>query len=170
MLIAVAAVAWWYLAPTRIGGSTTYVATHGISMEPRFHTGDLAIVRPTTSYRVGEIAAYRSNLLHTVVLRRIVARHGNLYLFKSDNNDFIDPRPVPRADLIGKLWLHIARGGVMLAVLDSPLGAVALTGVLGFALLFGAGGKARRRRRRRRRQANGSAHPGLFIVTQDCSS
>ncbi len=163
-LIAAGAVAWWYLAPTRIGGSTTYVATHGISMEPRFHTGDLAIVRPAAAYTVGDVVAYRSNLLHTVVLHRIVARRGSLYVFKGDNNDFIDPRAVPRADLIGKLWLHIPHGGVMLATLHTPIGAAALIGVLGFALLFGAGGKARRRRKRRRKQTNGSAQSGFFIV------
>jgi signal peptidase I len=160
--IALAAVAWWYLAPTRIGGSTTYVATHGISMEPRFHTGDLAVVRPVASYKVGEIVAYHSGLLHTVVLHRIVGRQGNLYVFKGDNNDFIDPRPVPRADLIGKLWLHIPRGGVVLAVLHTPIAVGALIAILGFAFVFGAG-KARRRRKRRRKPATGSAYSGLLV-------
>jgi len=161
--IALAAVAWWYLAPTRVGGSTTYVATHGISMEPRFHTGDLAIVRPAANYKVGEIVAYHSDLLHTVVLHRIVGLRGNLYLFKGDNNDFIDPRPVPRADLIGKLWLHIPRGGVALAIVHTPVGVGALIAILGFAFVFGAG-KARRRRKRRRKPATGSAYPGFLTV------
>jgi len=161
--IALAAVAWWYLAPTRIGGSTTYVATHGISMEPRFHTGDLAIVRPSASYKVGEVVAYRSVLLHTVVLHRIVGRQGNLYVFKGDNNDFIDPSPVSRADLIGKLWLHIPRGGVALAILHTPIAVGALIAILGFAFVFGTG-KKRRRRKRRRKPATGSAYSGLLIV------
>jgi hypothetical protein len=41
---------WFYFAPTQLGGTTTYVVTHGVSMEPRFHTGDLAIVRSQSSY------------------------------------------------------------------------------------------------------------------------
>ena len=91
-----AGVAWFYLAPTTIGGSTRYVVTHGVSMEPRFHTGDLAIVRPASDYRVGEIVAYWSIVLHTVVLHRIIAKDGNRYVFKGDNNHFIDPtRPTP---------------------------------------------------------------------------
>ena len=65
------AIVWWYFAPTAIGGSTRYVVTSGVSMEPRFHTGDLALVRPAGQYKVGEIVAYWSTLLHTVVLHRI---------------------------------------------------------------------------------------------------
>ncbi|MGO9489145.1 MAG: S24 family peptidase, partial [Solirubrobacteraceae bacterium] len=67
---------WFFFAPPLIGGSTDYVVTDGISMEPRFHSGDLAIVRSQPSYRVGEIVAYHSKVLHTVVLHRIVGRAG----------------------------------------------------------------------------------------------
>lgn len=132
-------------------------------MEPRFHTGDLALVRPQASYRVGEIVAYHSNLLDTVVLHRIVARQGSLYVFKGDNNDFIDPRAVRRAELIGKLWVHIPHGGVVLAMVHTPIAIALLIAVLGFALVFGAG-KARRRRRRRRKQPTQFAYPGFLTV------
>ena len=29
----------WFLAPAALGGSTTYLSTHGTSMEPGFRTG-----------------------------------------------------------------------------------------------------------------------------------
>src|SRR5438445_716851 len=74
-----AAAAWLFFAPTRIGGSTTYVVTSGVSMQPRFHTGDLALVRPADHYRVGMIVAYRGSLLKVVVLHRIVAIHDGHY-------------------------------------------------------------------------------------------
>ena len=161
-LIVCVAAAWWYLAPTRIGGSTTYVATHGISMEPRFHTGDLAMVRPEATYKVGDVVAYHSDLLHTVVLHRIVARRGSLYIFKGDNNDFIDPAPVPRADLIGKLWLHVPHGGVALAMVHSPIGAASLCAFVGLFLVVGTT-ETRRRRRRRRAGATESSGLGLNV-------
>ena len=63
-LLAVVAVAWTSAAPTAIGGSATYVVTDGISMQPRFHAGDLAIVRHESSYHVGEIVAYHSRMLN----------------------------------------------------------------------------------------------------------
>ena len=50
--------------PANLGGRTTFVSTHGTSMIPRFHAGDLAIVQPARDYRVGEIAAYHSTTLH----------------------------------------------------------------------------------------------------------
>ncbi len=133
-LVILAAVAWIYLAPTNIGGSTSYVITHGISMEPRFHTGDLALVRPADHYRVGEIVAYHSTVLHTVVLHRIIARHGDRYVFKGDNNNFVDPRPPSRAQLIGALWLHIPRGGRVLALLHTPLAGGLVSAVVALLL------------------------------------
>src|SRR5207237_1875298 len=89
-VLAVLAVAWTFAAPTAIGGSATYVVTDGVSMQPRFHAGDLAIVRHESSYHVGEIVAYRSRMLHTIVLHRIVGMSGGHYRFKGDNNGFVD--------------------------------------------------------------------------------
>src|SRR6185312_7416744 len=90
------AAGWFFLAPTGIGGDTTYVVTDGISMHPRIHTGDLALVRPASSYHVGDIVAYRNPQLHVVVLHRIhsISPSGR-YRFKGDNNSWIDPGSVP---------------------------------------------------------------------------
>jgi signal peptidase I len=162
-LIVLAIVAWVYLAPTQIGGSTSYVVTRGISMEPRFHTGDLAIVRPTDDYKVGEIVAYHSTLLHTVVLHRIIAIDGNRYVFKGDNNNFIDPTRPTRSLLIGALWLHVPRGGLVLDFVHTPVVAATLCGGLGLILLFGFREK-RRRRSRRRKGATGSGPQGTAVV------
>src|SRR5262245_49045395 len=90
-LVVFAVAAWLLLAPTQIGGETRYVTTSGVSMAPRFHSGDLAVVRPADDYKVGQIVAYRSAQLRTVVLHRIIAIKGDRYVFKGDNNDFIDP-------------------------------------------------------------------------------
>jgi signal peptidase I len=161
-------VAWLYLAPTQIGGSTSYITTHGISMLPRFHTGDLAIVRPADHYEVGEIVAYHSTLLHIVVLHRIIARDGDRYVFKGDNNNFIDPTHPDRAQLVGALWLHVPRGGLALAWLHTPLIAGALTAIIALLLLFVGAGEKRRRRNHRRNGATGSARQGpLPVHTSD---
>ena len=152
------AAAWLYLAPTQIGGATTYLATSGISMEPRFHAGDLALVRPADRYSVGEVVAYRSTLLHTIVLHRIVARDGDRYVFKGDNNNFLDPTRPTRSLLVGALWLRIPRGGRALALLHSPPVVGAVLGAI-ILLLLGTG-EERRRRDRRRRSGGRSARAG----------
>ena len=157
-----AVVVWIYFAPTQIGGSTQYVVTGGISMAPRFHTGDLAIVRPATQYRVGDIVAYHSALLHVVVLHRIIARAGARYIFKGDNNHFIDPTEPDRSQLAGKLWLRIPGGGAALRWLHTPLHGGLIAAAFGLLMLLGAGG-SRQRRRRRRRTIPSDAHgpPGM---------
>src|SRR5262249_39968368 len=134
------------LAPPNFGGSTTYVSTHGISMEPSFHTGDLALVRAQSAYRLGQIVAYRSRLLHTIVLHRIVARDGARYVFKGDNNSYRDPEHPARDQLVGALWLHVPHGGMELAPLPNPVTLALFAGVAAL-LLFTEGDKRRRRRR-----------------------
>src|SRR5271157_145822 len=71
-------------------GEVALVTTHGQSMEPRFHSGDLAVVVPDSTYHVGQIVGYQSPLLHVVVLHRIVAEHDGTFVFKGDNNSFLD--------------------------------------------------------------------------------
>jgi signal peptidase I len=164
-LVAVAIPAWLYFAPTNIGGNIRYVGTSGVSMEPRFHTGDLAIVRPAANYRVGEIVAYHSTLLHTIVLHRIVAIHGNRYVFKGDNNNFLDPINPTRSDLLGTLWIHIPHGGIFLKDLHNPFVAGVIAALIAIFALFGARAQ-RRRRNRRRRGSGGSNHPGLPLVNR----
>jgi signal peptidase I len=154
---------WFWFAPSQFGGSTTYVVTHGISMEPRFHTGDLALVRAQGSYHVGEIVAYDSKMLHTIVLHRIIGRDGSRYVFKGDNNNFVDPEHPRASQLIGALWLHIPGAGATLLSIRSPLLLGALIAV-GMLILTGSV-FARRRRLRRRTRRSGvgaqarSAHP-----------
>ena len=146
---------WFYFAPTQLGGSGTYVVTHGISMEPRFHSGDLAIVRSQSSYHVGEIAAYHNHQLHTIVLHRIIGRQGDKYIFKGDNNDFVDPEHPLANQLIGALWIHIPGAGVRLQSIRSPavMGGLIFVGML---LLTGGAFTQRRRRRHRQQRAGGS--------------
>jgi signal peptidase I len=158
-----AIVGWVYLAPPRVGGSTNYVITHGISMEPTFHAGDLAIIRPADQYRVGEIVAYHSTLLHVVVLHRIIAIYGGHYVFKGDNNNFVDPTHPTRSQLVGALWVHIPHGGVAFGVLHSPITGAVLCGFV--ALLLVGTGQTKRRRDRRRDRGNRTARQGVAPVT-----
>jgi signal peptidase I len=162
-LLLLAGAFWLFLAPPIIGGSTSYVITSGVSMEPHFHTGDLAIVRAADDYRVGEVVAYHSTLLHVVVLHRIIAIQGGRYVVKGDNNNFVDPTRPTRSQLIGALWVHIPRGGRVFGALHSPITAAVLCGLV--ALLLIGTGETKRRRDGRRNRANRSAGQGVAPVT-----
>ena len=87
---------WLAIAPASLGGQLSYVITHGNSMEPRFRSGDLAIVHPSSTYDVGEIVAYQSNTLKRLVMHRIVDRDGAAFVFKGDNNNFLDPEHIAK--------------------------------------------------------------------------
>ncbi|MDX6551344.1 MAG: hypothetical protein QOJ31_2028 [Gaiellales bacterium] len=148
---------WIFLAPAALGGSTSYVITSGVSMQPRFHSGDLALVRPAGGYQVGDIVAYHSHQLHTVVLHRIVATSGDRYVFKGDNNSWRDPEHPTRDQLVGKLWLQLPVLGTRLAELRTPQTMAILAG-LASVLLVGGAGVQNRRRRGRRRGRQGESH------------
>jgi signal peptidase I len=122
------------LWPQRWGGSMTYVITHGVSMQPSFHAGDLAILRTSDRYDVGDVVAYRSDALKTIVMHRILSKGPAGYTFKGDNNDFVDPGVVTDDQLLGSLVLRLPKVGAGLRWLVDPLHLVLAAG--GLFLLF----------------------------------
>jgi signal peptidase I len=140
-------------------GEVGLVTTHGVSMEPRFHTGDLAVIVPSGSYHTGEIVGYHSPLLHITVLHRIVAEHDGLFTFKGDNNSFLDPTNLPASAIKGRLWLHVPHGGVVLGWVRSPF---ALGFLIFVVVALGIGRRVSRRQRAAspRPSAPGPRHSG----------
>ncbi len=150
---ALGVVCWLALAPTALGGSSTYVTTYGTSMEPTLHRGDLAIVRAQPSYRVGDVVAYRSDSLHTIVLHRIIGRDGDQFVFKGDNNTWIDTDRPSVTALIGTMEMRLPGLGNHVQRAAAPSGVATLAGV---AVLPVA---TKGRRRRRRNNEAGPAKP-----------
>jgi len=144
-------VAGFFLWPAALGGSTSYLGTQGVSMQPLFHTGDLAVLRTADHYSVGDVVGYHSTSLNTTVLHRIVSAEAGAFTTQGDSNTWLDPDH-PRADqIIGRLWVAVPYAGRLLPALHSPwlltslgLVAIVVTGSLG-------AGKRRRARARRPR-------------------
>jgi signal peptidase I len=143
---------WTFFAPTKLGGSTTYSITDGISMEPLLYKNDLAVVRPQSSYHVGEVVLYENQLLHRDVLHRVYLIQNGNYFFKGENNDFVDPGYATRDEIVGALWFHIPGVGAVLGWFAKPLHAGVLAALTAMAVVLTAApvGKGRRRRRRGR--------------------
>lgn len=142
--VGVLVVGWMTFAPTALGGSSTYVTTYGNSMEPLLHRGDLALVQAKPAYRVGDVVAYRSELLGTVVLHRIIGRDGDRYIFKGDHNTWTDADRPTGDRLLGEMVVHLPGIGARVQHLASPPAIAGLASV-GFVPLI------RRDRRRRSR-------------------
>lgn len=152
-LAALVLAAVWLFWPASLGGGTTYVTTYGSSMEPDIRTGDLAILRPADSYAAGDVVAYRSESLNTVVMHRIVSGDASGFVTQGDNNSWLDDDQPTEEEILGSLLVRIPQGGTALQILRSPitLAVLALVGAVVVALLRRPGGRRRSRRRRPRR-------------------
>src|SRR5688500_4302191 len=91
----------WLFWPSGLGGGTTYVTTHGSSMEPEFRSGDMAILSPADSYAVGDVVAYYSAELDTIVMHRIVSVDANGFVTQGDNNDWLDEDRPTKEEILG---------------------------------------------------------------------
>jgi signal peptidase I len=153
-----------WAAPPQLGGSTTYSSTVGTSMEPMFHKGDLALVRPAANYKVGDIALYQSPVVHRPVLHRIIVIQSGRYYFQGDNNDFVDPGFVTRDEISGKLWIHLPKVGIGLSWVGKPSHAAGLAGIAMLVLFLGGSTSAHRGRRRRRRRGTPDWKPPVLKI------
>jgi signal peptidase I len=127
---------WVFFAPTKLGGSTTYAITDGVSMRPLLHNNDLVLIRSQPSYHIGDIVLYQNQTIHRPVLHRILMIQNGNYFFKGDNNNFDDPGHAVANELTGKLWIHIGGAGSALGWFGKPLQAsiIAVLSVMVFVL------------------------------------
>jgi signal peptidase I len=138
-LVAVPLIGWAiWLRPEFAGGRVDYIIVGGQSMRPTLHGGDLIAVRPESSYRVGDIVAYRiadGVFRGRRVIHRIVGGdpvHG--FILRGDNNDSDDLWQPRSVDIEGKLWLRLPAVGQPVALARTPAVLAAVAGGFVFAL------------------------------------
>jgi signal peptidase I len=131
LLVIILVAIWMLFAPVKLGGQDSYVLVDGTSMLPNFHTGDLAIVRPAPAYQVGDIVTYLDALTHAPIIHRIIGTQQERFVMKGDNNAWIDPYQPNRADILGKLWLHLPRVGLAMLWIRAPIHLALVTALLG---------------------------------------
>lgn len=135
LLVLVLAGMWFAFAPTKIGGSASYVIVQGNSMEPRFQRGDLVIIRRAPAYTIGDIVTYWDDTLPAFVIHRIVGVEQERFTLKGDNNDWIDIKHPSFENILGKLWLHIPRLGKLMEWMREPLHFAIITVLFGGILM-----------------------------------
>lgn len=160
LILGVILVALWIaFAPLKIGGQASYVMVIGNSMEPGFHRGDLAIVKPSPAYRVGDIVTYNEPQLRAKVIHRIIAVEQDRYVLKGDNNSWIDPYHPSREEIIGKLWIHAPKIGNIFQWLRLPLNLAFMVGI-GGVLMIGTNKQQNKKEKRKNRSPEGGAGGG----------
>jgi signal peptidase I len=132
--IVMAMAIWLAFAPTQVGGLASYIIIIGKSMEPKFHKGDLVIVHKEPTYEVGDVIVYSNTELQKFVFHRIISQQLGQYTLKGDNNSWVDDYKPSHGEVMGKLWLHIPRGGTAILKLRSPFMMALIAGALGAVL------------------------------------
>ncbi len=124
-------VVWLTFAPIQAGGMASYIVIIGKSMEPKFHIGDLVTVHKEPLYKVGDAIVYRNLDLNSFVFHRILSEQLGRYALKGDNNAWVDTYQPARKEILGKLWLHIPRGGVAIQKIRKPFNMALIAAILG---------------------------------------
>jgi signal peptidase I len=95
-------------------------------MEPTYHTGDLVISHRQSSYAVGDVVAYEvpggdvgAGL--TVIHRIIGGSPTTGFITQGDNNPEPDDWRPKVADVEGKAWMVVPKGGRILTFLHAPI-------------------------------------------------
>jgi len=155
------------LRPQRLGGTTDYVMVQGVSMLPTYRTGDLVLVRPSASYGMGDIVAYRVPAgdvgAGLTVIHRIVGGSASQgFVTKGDNNADADEWHPKGSDIEGAPWIVLKQGGRILAFLHAPvpLGALAAAiAVMAFSYESGRPSNVKKSRRRERGTSQSLGNP-----------
>ena len=150
---------WMTLGPYQLGGPTSFVITHGNSMEPRYHAGDLVLLHRADSYTTGDIIGYESPSLDRIVLHRVhTVQPDGAFVTQGDNNDWLDTDRPKTADVLGKEWLHLPGVGKWLLRARSPVGATVLVSLVALSFFLG-----REKKKRRGRSGRGHELPRIAL-------
>lgn len=103
------------------------------SMEPGIPVGSVVFVKETdvNSIEAGDIITYRLSG-ETMVTHRVVTvdQENQQFITKGDANETEDANPVAFSDVVGKEWFHVPLLGYLSIYIKTPLGIVAVCGVL----------------------------------------
>lgn len=157
------------LWPQTLGGKAAYVRVDGQSMDPTFHNSDLAVVWRQSSYRVGDVVAYRIRPgevgAGALVIHRLVGGDGRRgYVTRGDNRTVVDDWHPYTRDIVGVVELDVPRFGAVMAAMTRPVYLGGLVGFLTFAVMVVPS------RPQRRRDGDGPSTTPTGLVLREAES
>ena len=111
------------------------------SMEPTIKTGSLAVIKPESSYKVGDVVTFGKDTKTEVpTTHRIIAdrvENGVLiYTTKGDANEDKDTREVRKDEIIGKTIFSVPYLGYIMDFAKKPLGFTLLIGLPALYIVY----------------------------------
>lgn len=105
------------------------------SMEPAIKTGSVALIKPASLYKIGDIVTFEGNFknakgqkvptTHRIIEMKV--EQGNpIYITKGDANEEADTKEIPQNKIIGKVYLSIPYLGYAIEAARKPYGFMAL--------------------------------------------
>lgn len=105
------------------------------SMEPAIKTGSVALIKPASSYKIGDIITFEGNFknakgqnvptTHRIVEMK-VERGDPIYITKGDANEEQDTKEALHSQVIGRVYLTIPYLGFAIETARKPYGFAAL--------------------------------------------
>jgi signal peptidase len=126
------------------------------------HTGDLVITTREDGYAPRDVIAFRvpegQPAAGATVIHRITGGNGtDGYVTKGDNRELADDWRPRYADVQGRMWLMVPKGGSAIAFLRSPLAIALAAGIAVFLVIVFDGSTSEKLRRRERGQDDARA-------------
>lgn len=133
--LGIAAVWWFTLAPSAIGGPLTYAIVSGESMKPDLQDGDLIVAREQQNYVTGDPIVYE--IYGGYVVHEIISQNSLGFRTQGTNNPYPDSWVVPKENVLGKeLAIFPGVGNSLVYLRTNPLALGVVAAVLSALLLI----------------------------------
>ncbi len=111
------------------------------SMEPFIRTGGIVIIKPETSYQLGDVITFgkdsKTEIPTTHRIAGMKEENGVVYYTtKGDANEEADPNQIVNRDIIGKMIFTVPYAGFILDFAKKPVGFVFLIAIPAALVIF----------------------------------
>jgi signal peptidase len=110
-----------------ITGNVKLLSVLSGSMEPTIHTGSVVVIKPESSYKVGDVITFGKNTktdvptTHRIAEMKIISGEA-VYKTKGDANNGEDSTETPQKEIIGKVLFSIPYLGYIVDFVKKPVG------------------------------------------------
>lgn len=129
--------AWFILfAPRAVLGPATYALVDGVSMEPRYITGDLVVARYQDDYELGQEVVFNAD--GRLVVHELYSGSAETgWRTKGIHNTWVDPWVLEDKNIYGSVWFHIPQVAKFVSWIKlNPYGFAAIVSIISVLPFF----------------------------------